>query len=41
VTASVVDSGRCKAAAIISASSMGTEQAYVMLARGAEAMYVT
>jgi len=41
VTASVVDSGRCKAAAIISASSMGTEQANVLLARGAEAMYVT
>ena len=40
LTASVVDSGSCKAAAINSASFMRTEQANVLLAWDAEAMYI-
>ena len=40
MTASVVDSDHCKAAAIISAGPVGTKQAYVLLTRDAEAMYV-
>jgi len=36
----VVDPGCCKAAAIIFAGPVGTEQAYVLLARAAEAMCI-